>query len=166
MSTAHLYIMQYGADTHYRTYGPYIRVHFWHPYLRPYVQVSKSSPVYTACTSHRKVPEYILANINYVTTDSFCNQNILNSTNIRCCGIKKSRSRRDNAERNLMTGLPWKTYALTASTNRVRQSVSKNKNSSGDEIANVNFCKTTTYMERPAPTPIEPLLSTINIYGT
>jgi len=41
-----------------------------------------------------------------------------------------------------------------------------NKNSSGDEIANVNFCTTTTYMERPAPTPIEPLLSTINIYGT
>ena len=40
------------------------------------------------------------------------------------------------------------------------------KNSSGDEIANVNFCTTTTYMERPAPTPIEPLLSTINIYGT
>ena len=29
------------------------------------------------------------------------------------------------------------------------------KNSSGDEIANVNFCTTTTYMERPAPTPIE-----------
>ena len=28
--------------------------------------------------------------------------------------------------------------------------------SSGDEIANVNFCTTTTYMERPAPTPIEP----------
>ena len=42
----------------------------------------------------------------------------------------------------------------------------QNKNSSGDEIANVNFCTTTTYMERPAPTPIEPLLSTINIYGT
>ena len=42
----------------------------------------------------------------------------------------------------------------------------KDKNSSGDEIANVNFCTTTTYMERPAPTPIEPLLSTINIYGT
>jgi len=41
-----------------------------------------------------------------------------------------------------------------------------NKNSSGDEIANVNFCTTTTYMERPALTPIEPLLSTINIYGT
>ena len=31
-----------------------------------------------------------------------------------------------------------------------------NKNSSGDEIANVNFCTTTTYMYRPAPTPIEP----------
>ena len=31
-----------------------------------------------------------------------------------------------------------------------------NKNSPGDEIANVNFCTTTTYMERPAPTPIEP----------
>jgi len=31
----------------------------------------------------------------------------------------------------------------------------KYKNSSGDEIANMNFC-TTTYMERPAPTPIEP----------
>jgi len=40
------------------------------------------------------------------------------------------------------------------------------KNSSGDEIANVNFCTTTTYMEKPAPTPIEPLLSTINVYGT
>jgi len=31
-----------------------------------------------------------------------------------------------------------------------------NKNSSGDEIANVNFCTMTTYMERPVPTPIEP----------
>ena len=45
-------------------------------------------------------------------------------------------------------------------------SINQYKNSSGDEIANVNFCTTTTYMERPAPTPIEPLLSTINIYGT
>jgi len=32
----------------------------------------------------------------------------------------------------------------------------KHKNSSGDEIANVNFCTTTTYMQKPAPTPIEP----------
>ena len=32
----------------------------------------------------------------------------------------------------------------------------KDKNSSGDEIANVNFRTTTTYMKRPAPTPIEP----------
>jgi len=31
----------------------------------------------------------------------------------------------------------------------------KNKNSSGDEIANVNFCTTTTYM-LPAPTPVDP----------
>jgi len=54
-----------------------------HPYKRP-VQVT------------RKVPEHIFANINYVTTDSFCNQNILNSTNIRGCGIKKSRSRHDH----------------------------------------------------------------------
>jgi len=54
-----------------------------HPYIRP-VQVT------------RKVPENIFANINYVTTDSFCNQNILNSTNIRGCGIKKSRSQRDH----------------------------------------------------------------------
>ena len=47
-----------------------------------------------------------------------------------------------------------------------RVSAIMNKNSSEDDIANVNFCTTTTYMERPAPTPIEPLLSTINIYGT
>ena len=31
-----------------------------------------------------------------------------------------------------------------------------NKNSSGDEIANVNFFTTTSYMYRPATTPIEP----------
>jgi len=31
---------------------------------------------------------------------------------------------------------------------------SRNKNSSGDEIANVNFF-TTSHMYRPAPTPIE-----------
>jgi len=31
-----------------------------------------------------------------------------------------------------------------------------NKNSSGDEIANVNFSTMTSYMWRPAPTPIEP----------
>ena len=49
---------------------------------------------------------------------------------------------------------------------QVQSDAERNKNSSGDEIANVNFCTTTTYMERPAPTPIEPLLSTINIYGT
>jgi len=30
------------------------------------------------------------------------------------------------------------------------------KNSSGDEIENVNFFTTTSYMYRPAPTPIEP----------
>ena len=30
------------------------------------------------------------------------------------------------------------------------------KNSSGDEIANVNFFTTTSYMHSPAPTPIEP----------
>ena len=30
------------------------------------------------------------------------------------------------------------------------------KNSSGDEIANVNFFTTTLYMYRPAPMPIEP----------
>jgi len=32
----------------------------------------------------------------------------------------------------------------------------QDKNSSGDEIVNVNFCTMTTYMYRPAPTPIEP----------
>jgi len=31
-----------------------------------------------------------------------------------------------------------------------------NKNSSGDDIASVNFFTTTSYMYRPAPTPVEP----------
>jgi len=35
------------ADTHYRTrkYGPYIRVHFWHPYIRAVCTVSAYPPL-------------------------------------------------------------------------------------------------------------------------
>ena len=52
--------------------------------------------VYMARTSHPKNPRIYICK-HYVTTESFYNQNILNSTNIRCSGasgIKKSTSRR------------------------------------------------------------------------
>ena len=62
--------------------------------------------------------------------------------------------------------ISWTGQLPDWTTRGLADAVKKDKNSSGDEIANVNFCTTTTYMERPAPTPIEPLLSTINIYGT
>jgi len=31
------------------------------------------------------------------------------------------------------------------------------RNSSGDEIANLNIFTTTSYLQRPAPTPVEPI---------
>ena len=39
---------------------------------------------------------------------------------------------------------------------KIRDTEISNKNSSRDEIANVNFFTTTSYMQNPAPMPIEP----------
>jgi len=82
-------------------------------------------------------------------------------TSLKCCGLVPDNRSPADKDLDLPTG------TLSASSNARNLGVTiDDKNSSGDEIANVNFCTTTAYMERPAPTPIEPLLSIINIYGT
>ena len=76
----------YGCIFDTRIYGPYVRV-------------SKSSPVYTGrmygpYRSPVKSQNIYLQTLRHYWL--FCNQNVLNSTNIRCCGIKTSTSRRDH----------------------------------------------------------------------
>jgi len=111
----HLLLLLYGpyvrAVYTARTYGCIFDTRTYGPYLRPVFNGTVLTPVFTAriCTGVKKfkyvrvtckIPEYVFINITSLLT-LFSNQNILNSTNIRCCGIKKSTSRRDHCRPRL-----------------------------------------------------------------
>jgi len=62
----------------------------------------------------------------------------------------------DVAIQNGQTEAKFVQFLLAWKKQDKRLTTESYKNSSGDEIANVNFFTTTSYLYRPAPTPIEP----------